>query len=98
MPDVLCNRAEGLELLDWLEKRVLPLEAAHDERSMAASADLGIAELLKGGTTAILDMGTVRLTELLFDRAAAAGIRYVDGKAMMDLPHRAPAGLRETTA
>ncbi|MGI5864962.1 MAG: 5'-deoxyadenosine deaminase [Myxococcales bacterium] len=94
---LLRNRAEGLELLDWLEKRVLPLEAAHDERSMAASADLGIAELLKGGTTAILDMGTVRLTEVIFERAAAAGIRYVGGKAMMDLPRRAPAGLRETT-
>lgn len=92
--DAFRKRAEGPELL---EERVLPLEAAHDEASTAASADLGIAELLLGGTTANQDMGTVQLTEVTFERAAATGLRFTGGKAMMDVPRRAPAGLRETT-
>ncbi len=34
------NRADGLELLDWLRERIWPFEAAHDPRSLRASADL----------------------------------------------------------
>ena len=58
--------ADDLALLDWLRRRIWPFEAAHDERSLRASADLGIAELLKGGTTAILDMGTVNHHDAVF--------------------------------
>jgi len=94
---LLRNQAEGLVLLDWLRERVLPLEAAHDERSVRASADLAIAELLKSGTTAVQDMGTVHHADMLFEAAAAAGIRYVGGKAMMDLGRHAPPRLQEST-
>src|SRR5689334_19448142 len=38
------NQADGLELLDWLEQRIWPFEAAHDARSLRFSARLGIAE------------------------------------------------------
>jgi len=41
--------ADDLPLLDWLRERVWPLEAAHDERSLAASAELGLLELVLGG-------------------------------------------------
>ena len=54
------NQADGLDLMDWLEQKIWPYEAAHDETSLAFSARLGIAELLLGGTTAVLDMATVR--------------------------------------
>src|SRR5437762_9430882 len=78
------NQADGLDLLEWLEKRIWPYEAAHDETSVAFSARLGIAELLLGGTTAILDMATVRHTEAVLEAAAESGIRYTGGKCLMD--------------
>ena len=34
--------ADDLELIDWLKKRVWPLEAAHDAASLRASARLGV--------------------------------------------------------
>ena len=92
------NLADGLELLDWLRERIWPLEGAHDERSLEASAALGIAELVKGGTTAILDMGTVRHTDVIFETARRAGFRLTSGKCHMDAGQGLPAGLRETTA
>ena len=90
--------AEDRPLLRWLRERIWPLEAAHDAASLAASARLGIAELLLGGTTAILDMGTVRHTDALFEAAEASGLRYSGGKAMMDAGAGVPAGLREGRA
>jgi len=47
------NFADDLELLDWLKLRIWPFEAAHTEKSLYASARLGVAELLAGGTTTI---------------------------------------------
>ncbi len=91
------NQAEDLELLDWLRRRIWPLEAAHDEESMEASARLGIAELFCGGTTTVLDMGSVRHTDVLFEVARSTGLRFIGGKAMMDDPGTFP-GLRELTA
>jgi 5-methylthioadenosine/S-adenosylhomocysteine deaminase len=90
--------AEDRPLLAWLRERIWPLEAAHDPVSMRASARLGIAELLLGGTTAILDMGTVHHTATLFETARETGIRYTGGKALMDSGDGVPRGLLETTA
>jgi len=90
--------AEERPLLDWLRERIWPLEAAHDPASLHASARLGIAELLRGGTTAILDMGTVHHTDALFEAAAETGIRYTGGKALMDTGEGVPPGLLEPTA
>jgi 5-methylthioadenosine/S-adenosylhomocysteine deaminase len=78
------NLADDLELLDWLQKRIWPLEGAHNENSLYASARLGISELLAGGTTTILDMGTVRHTESIFEAAKEMGIRAFIGKCLMD--------------
>ncbi len=89
---------EDLPLLRWLRERTWPLEAAHDATSLRASARLGIAELLLGGTTAILDMGTVHHTDALFEVGEEMGIRYTGGKAMMDTGEGVPPGLLETTA
>ena len=90
--------AEDKPLLPWLRERIWPLEAAHDPDSLRASARLGIAELLLGGTTAILDMGTVHHTDALFEAAAETDIGYTGGKAMMDTGEGVPGGLLETTA
>ena len=91
------GRAENLELLDWLSRVVWPYEAALGAGDVAASARLACAELLLGGTTAILDMGTVRHTDALFEAARDTGLRATIGKAMMDEAD-CPSGLRERTA
>lgn len=94
----LCrNRADGLELLDWLKQRIWPFEAAHDAASMRASADLTFLELIKSGATACLDMGSVRHYAQVFESARDAGLRLVGGKTMMDAGEGVPAGLREDT-
>jgi cytosine/adenosine deaminase-related metal-dependent hydrolase len=90
------NHADGLELLDWLRDRIWPLEAAHDARSLGLSARLGIAELLLGGTTAVLDMGTVHHTEEIFRAADESGIRYTGGQALMDQGEGMPTRLRQS--
>ncbi len=89
---------DDLPLLTWLHERIWPLEAAHDPRSLRASADLGIAELIKGGTTTVLDMGTVRHHDAVFEGLRDSGLRAVSGKTMMDAGAGVPAGLRESTA
>jgi 5-methylthioadenosine/S-adenosylhomocysteine deaminase len=76
--------AEDLPLLPWLQQRIWPLEAAHTPATLRASARLGIAELLLGGTTALLDMGTVHHHHVVFEAAQTMGIRMTSGKAMMD--------------
>jgi len=94
----LCRgAADDLPLLDWLRLRVWPYEAALDERAMRACARLAVAELLLGGTTAVLDMGTVHETDALFDAVAATGLRATIGKAMMDDGIGVPARLHEET-
>ena len=90
--------AEEQRLLEWLRERIWPLEAAHDPASIHASARLGLADLLLGGTTAVLDMGTVHHTDAVFEAAAESGIRYTGGKALMDAGDDVPAELIEPTA
>jgi cytosine/adenosine deaminase-related metal-dependent hydrolase len=88
--------ADDLSLEVWLAQRIWPLEAAHTEASLHASAMLGAAELLLGGTTAILDMETVRHTGVAFEALETIGIRATAGKCLMDAP-ASPAALREST-
>jgi len=90
--------ADDLRLEDWLVRRIWPLEAAHTEETVYWSAALGAAELLLGGTTAILDMETVRHTGAAFRAVERVGIRGVVGKCLMDAhPEGAPLELAEST-
>lgn len=91
------GRADDLELLDWLKKRIWPLEAAHDEESVYYSAMLGIGELIRSGTTTILDMETVHHTDSAFRAIEESGIRAFSGKVMMDHGGDVPARLNEST-
>jgi 5-methylthioadenosine/S-adenosylhomocysteine deaminase len=88
--------ADDLALEDWLAKRIWPLESAHTEDTVYWSAMLGAAELLLGGTTAILDMETVRHTEAAFRALEQIGLRATAGKCLMDAEANPP-GLREPT-
>jgi 5-methylthioadenosine/S-adenosylhomocysteine deaminase len=89
--------ADDLSLLDWLKKRVWPMEAAHTAGSIRASARLGIAELIKGGTTSALTMETVNHTEEVFKVVDETGFRATVGKCMMDQGDNVPSALHEDT-
>ncbi|MFQ5504606.1 MAG: amidohydrolase family protein [Planctomycetota bacterium] len=78
------GRAEDLALLEWLERRIWPLEAAHDEESLRVSARIGLAELARGGCTTFQSMETTHGTEFVFDEVLRSGQRAVIGNAMMD--------------
>jgi 5-methylthioadenosine/S-adenosylhomocysteine deaminase len=89
--------ADDLALIDWLKHRVWPMEAAHTPESVYASARLGIAELIRGGTTSALTMETVSHTEQVFRSVEESGFRATVGKCMMDRGDEVPEGLREET-
>ncbi len=67
------GQADDLELMDWLQKKIWPLEAAHDEESSYYSAMLGLGELIQSGTTTIVDMETVNHTDAAFRLWRKAG-------------------------
>ena len=89
--------ADDLPLIDWLKQRVWPMEAAHMPASVRASARLGIAELIKGGTTCALTMETVNHTAEVFRAVAETGFRAIIGKCMMDGGDDVPPALFEKT-
>src|SRR2546425_2535069 len=89
---------DDLRLEDWLARRIWPLEAAHTEETVAWSALLRAAELLLGGTTAILDMETVHHTGAAFEALDRSGIRATAGEGLMGAhPEGAPLELAAAT-
>ena len=77
--------ADDLELLEWLKNKIFPMESAHNENSMYVSAKLGIAELIRSGSTTILDMGSIHYEEEVIRAIGETGLRAFVGKAMMDV-------------
>ncbi|MBL7959068.1 5'-deoxyadenosine deaminase [bacterium] len=90
------NLADDLELLDWLKLKIWPFEGAHSPQSIALSARIGLAELIKCGTTTIMDMASVHHTNQIFEEIEKSGIRAICGKAMMDDCAGAPRSLTES--
>ncbi len=89
--------ADDLALLDWLTRRIWPMEAAHTAASLRASARLATAELLLAGTTTVLTMETVHDTDVVFEALEPMGLRAVIGKCMMDSDSAVPTRLLEET-
>ena len=89
--------ADDLPLMDWLRRRIWPLEAAHIPATLRAAARLACLELLAGGTTSVLTMETVHDTEAVFEAVEETGIRATIGKCMMDSDAQVPKRLQERT-
>ncbi len=77
--------AEDLPLLDWLRLKIFPFENSHNENSLKVTAQLSINELLMGGTTTFLDMGTLRYGEVVLSEMISSGIRGFSGKCLIDI-------------
>ncbi|WP_294555351.1 5'-deoxyadenosine deaminase [uncultured Mailhella sp.] len=90
----LCD---DLALMEWLRERTWPLEAAHTAESNAASARLAAMELIRSGTTSLIDMGTTQHEDAIFEVMAETGLRGLFGKCMMDEGEGLPAVMKEDT-
>jgi cytosine/adenosine deaminase-related metal-dependent hydrolase len=77
--------AEDLQLLEWLRLKIFPFENAHNKKSLEVTAQLSINELLLGGTTTFLDMGTLRYGEVVLQEMINSGIRGFSGKCLIDI-------------
>lgn len=53
---LLRSYADDMNLMDWLEKRIWPIEAQMSHGDIYWGTQLAIAEMLKSGTTAFADM------------------------------------------
>jgi len=89
--------ADDMPLLEWLRRRIWPMEAAHSPGTLRAATRLAAAELLLSGTTTALTMETVHDTDVVFESLAEVGLRATVGKCMMDSDDDVPARLREET-
>ena len=93
---LLRGQADDQPLLDWLDT-ITSLEFRHTSETLYASARIGIGEMIKSGTTSLIDMGTLHHQDSVFKAIEESGIRAQAGKAMMDLTENLPPLLRETT-
>ncbi len=77
--------ADDLELNDWLFNYMFPAEARNvDEEFIRAGTRLGVAEMIRGGTTMVLDMYFYE--DEVADEAAKAGMRGFFGYGLIDFP------------
>jgi len=77
--------ADDLDLQDWLTKYIFPAEAKNvSEEFVRAGTRLGLAEMIRGGTTTYCDM--YYFEDAIADETARAGVRGVLGETIIDFP------------
>ncbi len=77
--------ADDLDLQEWLTKYIFPAEAKNvNEEFVRIGTRLGLAELIKGGTTTYCDM--YYFEDAIADETAKAGVRGVLGETLIDFP------------
>jgi 5-methylthioadenosine/S-adenosylhomocysteine deaminase len=77
--------ADDLDLQDWLTKYIFPAEAKNvSEEFVRAGTRLGLAEMIRGGTTTYCDM--YYFEDAIADETAKAGVRGVLGETLIDFP------------
>jgi 5-methylthioadenosine/S-adenosylhomocysteine deaminase len=77
--------ADDLDLQDWLTKYIFPAEAKNvTEEFVRAGTRLGLAEMIRGGTTTYCDM--YYFEDAIADETARAGVRGVLGETIIDFP------------
>ena len=77
--------SDDLDLNDWLTKYIFPAEAKNvDEAFVRAGTRLGLAEMIRGGTTTYCDM--YYFEDAIADETKKAGMRGVLGETVIDFP------------
>jgi len=77
--------ADDLDLQEWLTKYIFPAEAKNvTEEFVRVGTRLGLAEMIRGGTTTYCDM--YYFEDAIADETAKAGVRGVLGQTIIDFP------------
>ncbi|HKP72473.1 MAG TPA: amidohydrolase [Pyrinomonadaceae bacterium] len=77
--------ADDLDLQEWLTKYIFPAEAKNvTEDFVRVGTRLGLAEMIRGGTTTYCDM--YYFEDAIADETARAGVRGVLGETVIDFP------------
>src|SRR6478672_8453720 len=77
--------ADDLDLQDWLSKYIFPAEAKNvTEEFVRVGTRLGLAEMIRGGTTTYCDM--YYFEDAIAEETSRAGVRAVLGETIIDFP------------
>ena len=77
--------ADDLDLQEWLTKYIFPAEAKNvSEEFVRVGTRLGLAEMIRGGTTTYCDM--YYFEDAIAEETAKAGVRGVLGETVIDFP------------
>jgi 5-methylthioadenosine/S-adenosylhomocysteine deaminase len=77
--------ADDLDLNEWLTKYIFPAEAKNvNEDFVRAGTQLGLAEMIRGGTTTYCDM--YYFEDAVADETERAGVRGLLGETVIDFP------------
>ena len=77
--------SDDLDLQEWLTKFIFPAEAKNvTEDFVRVGTRLGLAEMIRGGTTTYCDM--YYFEDAIADETFKAGVRGVLGETMIDFP------------
>lgn len=77
--------ADDLDLQEWLTKYIFPAEAKNvTEDFVRTGTQLGLAEMIRGGTTTYCDM--YYFEDAIADETTKAGVRGVLGETVIDFP------------
>jgi 5-methylthioadenosine/S-adenosylhomocysteine deaminase len=77
--------ADDLDLNEWLTKYIFPAEAKNvTEEFVRAGAQLGLAEMIRGGTTTYCDM--YYFEDAVAEETERAGVRGLLGETVIDFP------------
>ncbi|MGI9167750.1 MAG: amidohydrolase family protein [Pyrinomonadaceae bacterium] len=77
--------ADDLDLQEWLTKYIFPAEAKNvTEEFVRVGTRLGLAEMIRGGTTTYCDM--YYFEDAIADETAKAGVRGILGETVIDFP------------
>ncbi|HEX7315579.1 MAG TPA: amidohydrolase [Pyrinomonadaceae bacterium] len=77
--------ADDLDLNEWLTKYIFPAEAKNvTEEFVRAGTQLGLAEMIRGGTTTYCDM--YYFEDAIAEETERAGVRALLGETVIDFP------------
>jgi 5-methylthioadenosine/S-adenosylhomocysteine deaminase len=77
--------ADDLDLNEWLTKFIFPAEAKNvNEEFVRAGTQLGLAEMIRGGTTTYCDM--YYFEDAIAEETERAGVRGLLGETVIDFP------------
>lgn len=86
--------ADDVPLMDWLEKRIWPMEAKLKREDVYWGTMLAILEMIKSGTTTFTDM--YFFMDQVAEAAEEAGIRAVLARGLIGIGQTAEKGLEES--